>query len=63
MSRRERVEHTEDWDQLEPRLRWDEQRATELREAHREKVARHLTRYESVRCGHSLLEDTKSRSN
>ena len=36
MSRRERVERTEDRDFIEPRSRWDVQRAMELREAHRE---------------------------
>lgn len=30
MSKRQRVEHTEDWDQLQPHLRWDEQRKYEL---------------------------------
>jgi hypothetical protein len=30
MSRRERVEHTEEWEEIEPRLRWDEQREYEL---------------------------------
>src|SRR5919107_5681717 len=44
MSRRERVERTEDWDLIEPRSRWDVQRAMELREAHREKVARNEVR-------------------
>ena len=39
MSRREGMEHTEEWDRPEPRLRGDEQRARQLREAHREKVA------------------------
>ena len=44
MSSREEVEHTEDWPRIEPRLRWDEQRVMELREAHREKVARNAVR-------------------
>ena len=44
MSKRERVEHAEDLDQIEPRLRWDEQGAMRLREAHREKVARNEVR-------------------
>ena len=35
---------TEERDKLEPRLRWDEQRAMQLREAHREKVARNEVR-------------------
>lgn len=44
MSRREGMEHTGEWDRLEPRLRGDEQRAMQLREAHREKVARNEVR-------------------
>jgi hypothetical protein len=38
------MEHTEEWDRLQPRLRWDEQRAMQLQEAHRQEVARNEVR-------------------